>query len=60
MIRGLFRTAAALKARYRPVFTGGLEREAKALQVLVAEINGTVADKGTTRAILGVTEGRGI
>lgn len=52
--------AAALKAKYRPVFRGDIEREAKAYRKLALTMQNTAEEvTGAGRAIASMTEGKG-
>lgn len=52
--------AAALKARYRPVFRGGIDREAREYRLLAKDMRGTAQEiTGAGRAIASITEGKG-
>lgn len=57
---GLRAIAAALKAKYRPVFRGGIDQEADAYR-FVARTARETADEitGAGRAIASLTEGKG-
>ena len=52
---------AALKAVYRPVFRGGIERELRAHSLLAAEARETADEfsTGAGRAIASLTQGKG-
>ena len=52
--------AAALKAKYRPVFRGGIDREAREYRLLAREMRGVAQEvTGAGRAIASFTEGKG-
>lgn len=57
---GLRAIAAALKAKYRPVFRGGIDREADAYRFVARTARETAEEiTGAGRAIASLTEGKG-
>lgn len=57
---GLRAIAAALKAKYRPVFRGGIDREADAYRFVARTARETAEEiTGPGRAIASMTEGKG-
>ena len=52
--------AAALKAKYRPVFRGGVDKELRAYKVMQKDMRETAEEiTGAGRAISALTEGKG-
>lgn len=52
--------AAALKAKYRPVFRGDMERETRRYAVMANDMKETAREiTGAGRAIASITEGKG-
>ena len=52
--------SAALKAKYRPVFRGGMEREGRRFEAMAKQTQAdALALTGAGRAIASMTEGKG-
>ena len=52
--------SAALKAKYRPVFRGDIDRETRRFTRLAADVRATADElTGAGRAIVSLTEGKG-
>lgn len=56
----LFAIAAALKAKYRPVFRGGIEKELRRFAAMERQTKAdALAITGAGRAIASLTKGKG-